>query len=182
MSNRREYDIAYVGLKEAVHVFEYKVDDKFFTSYGEQQFSNCDANVKLSLDKHNGFMQLKFDVDGTVDVSCDRCGNTITKQLWDEFNIIVKLVEEPDAMNETEEDPDIYYIARNESHLHVADWLYEFVNLSVPLQNTCGEDAKGKSLCNEDVLKQLKQMEEEVKKEQVNPLWKGLEKFKDLDN
>ncbi len=48
-------------------------------------------------------MQLKFDVDGRADVNCDRCGNGLPMQLWDEFNIIVKIVEEPDQMNETEE-------------------------------------------------------------------------------
>ncbi|MFX7792992.1 YceD family protein, partial [Acinetobacter baumannii] len=68
----------------------------------------------------------------------------------------------------------------NESHLQVADWMYEFVNLSIPMQNVCGEDAEGKSLCNEEVIKKLEQMESNVNKE-VNPLWKELEKLKGFD-
>ena len=39
--------------------------------------------------------------------------------LWDEFNMVVKQVENPDEMNESEEDPDIFYISRTESHLAV---------------------------------------------------------------
>jgi len=182
MNNRREFDIAFVGLKPGVHVFEYRVDDKFFAAYGEQNFTNCVADIKLSLDKKTGFMQLHFDIGGKVDVICDRCGNTITRDLWDEFNIVVKMTDEPDTMNEQEEDPDVYYISRGESHLHVADWLYEFVNLSIPMQNVCGEDEKGKSKCNQEVIEKLKKMEDDVQKENNNPLWKGLEKFKDLDN
>lgn len=180
MSHRREYDIAFVGLKPGVHVYEYRIDDKFFTEYGEQDFVNCKADVKLSLDKKTGFIQLQFDVGGSVDVICDRCGNTLTKQLWDEFNLVVKMVEEPEAMNEQEEDPDVYYISRGESHLHLADWLYEFINLSIPMQKMCTEEQYGGPLCNKEVLQKLKQMEDEVMKE-TNPLWKGLEKFKDLD-
>ena len=65
MNHRREYEIAFVGLKPGVHLYEYKVDDKFFIPYGEQDFSLCDATVKLYLDKKSGFMQLKFDMRST---------------------------------------------------------------------------------------------------------------------
>ncbi len=180
MSQRREYEIAFVGLKPGMHVFEYRVEDKFFVPYGEQDFTNCIANIKLSLDKKNGFMQLKFDVDGTVDVICDKCGNTLPMQLWDEFNIIVKIVDEPEVMNEQEEDPDVYYISRGESHLHMADWIYEFVNLSIPLQKMCKEEEMGGAKCNIEVLEKLRKMEEQAQKDS-NTVWKGLDRFKNLE-
>jgi len=187
MSNRRAYDIAFVGLKPGVHAFEYQIDDKFFESYGEQDFHNCKADVKLTLDRQNGFMLLKFDIAGTVESQCDRCGNPLELQLWDEFNIVVKMVEEPDEMNGNEEDPDVYYISRTESHLHLSDWLYEFINLSVPNQHYCGEDEQGGSQCNPDVLAKLAQMERDAQEasEQAlkdNSVWKGLDKFKDLED
>lgn len=180
MSNRREFEIAFVGLRPGIHVFEYRVDDKFFTDYGEQDFENCLANVKLTLEKNSGFMLLKFDVDGSVDVSCDRCGNPLKMQLWDEFNIVVKMVEEPQVMNDREEDPDVYYIGHNESHISVADWIYEFISLSLPMQKMCPEDEIGGPRCNKEVLEKLKQMENEVEKS-ANPIWKGLEQFKDIE-
>ena len=180
MSHRREYEIAFVGLKPGIHEYEYRVDDKFFVPYGEQDFKNCAANVKLSLEKNSGFMQLKFDVDGTVESNCDRCGNSLPFQLWDEFNIIVKLVEDPNTMNEQEEDPDIYYISRSESHLHVSDWIFEFINLSIPLQKMCRKEEMGGPQCNKEVLEKLRKMEEDAQKD-TPTLWKGLEKFKDLE-
>jgi len=51
MSHRREFEIAFVGLKPGIHVFEYGIDDQFFVPYGEQDFINLEANVKLSLEK-----------------------------------------------------------------------------------------------------------------------------------
>jgi len=180
MSQRREYEIAFVGLKPGIHVYEYRIEDKFFVPYGAQDFENCMANIKLSLDKNNGFMQLKFDVDGELNVACDRCGNTLPTQLWDEFNIIVKIVDDPEVMNEQEEDPDVYYIARGESHLHLADWIYEFVNLSIPSQKMCREEEIGGPKCNTEVLEKLRKMEEEVTKDS-NTVWKGLDKFKNLE-
>jgi uncharacterized metal-binding protein YceD (DUF177 family) len=90
-------------------------------------------------------------------------------------------VEEPDQMNETEEDPDVYYISRGESHLHLADWIFEFVNLSFPLQKMCAESEIGGPKCNKEVLEKLRKMEEDAQKEPPTTIWKGLDQFKNLD-
>lgn len=180
MNHRRMYEIAFVGLKPGIHVFEYHIDLTFFAHYGEQQFSDCEADVKLSLEKHQSFMLLKFDTGGTVDVICDRCGNKLRLQLWDEFNITVKMVDEPEVMNSQEDDPDVYYISRGESHLYVGDWIFEFVNLSIPMQKMCPPDEVGGPQCNQEVLEKLKQMEDEAKKSNIT-IWKGLEQFKNLE-
>lgn len=179
MNSRRAYEIAFVGLKPGVHEYHYEIGDKFFQAYDEQDFTSCQAKVRMLLDKNNGFMLLKFDVDGTADVTCDRCGNGLTVKLWDEFNIVVKMVDEPEKMNDTEEDPDVYYISRTASHIFVGDWIYEFINLSIPLQKICAGDMSGKSTCNEEALNRLEQMKRDSD-ESAKPIWKGLEQFKDL--
>lgn len=180
MSYRREFEIAFVGLKPGVHNYSFLIEDKFFEPYQTQDFNNCNTNIKLELDKKSSFMMLKFDVDGIVDGICDRCGNTLSMQLWDEFNMIVKLVEEPEVMNHQEEDPDVFYIGKGETHLHISDWIYEFISLSIPLQKKCGEDEKGNSLCNKEVLKKLNEMNKDSSASHET-IWKGLEQFKKLD-
>ncbi len=179
MSHRREYEIAFVGLKAGEHEFSYEITDKFFEPFQPQDFTNCKAIVKLKLDKKNGFMLLKFDIDGQAEVVCDRCGNNLPLQLWDEFNLIVKMVDDPEIMNEREEDPDIYYISKGESHLHVSDWIYEFINLAIPMQRMCKEDEIGGPQCNKEVLTRLKQMEDD-RTSNTSTIWKGLDQFKDL--
>ncbi len=178
MNFRREFEIAFVGLKTGIHNYEYRVDDKFFANYGSQDFLHCNAVIKLELDKKSSFMLLKFDIDGTADVNCDRCGNPLPLSLWEEFKVMVKLVDNPEEMNEQEEDPDVYYISRGESHLHLADWIYEFINLSIPMQKMCPPEEVGGPQCNKEVLAKLAKVE--IKKDEINPLWKGLEQFKDL--
>ena len=179
MSVRREYDIAFVGLKPGVHEYTYTVGELFFESYPPQEFSEPNAKVRLLLEKSSTFMLPKFHVDGSVMSSCDRCGNPLKVELWDEFEMLVKLVDDPDRMNEEEEDPDVFYISRGESLLNVENWIYEFVTLSVPTHRICPEDEQGHSTCNQDVLKKISQLEKE-KEETQNPLWKGLDKFRNL--
>ena len=115
MGNRHEYDIAFVGLKPGIHEFNYQVDDQFFagfnsTDHKETDFNNCYASVRLTLQKSTSFMMLKFEVGGSVNAICDRCGNTLPIDLWDEFKLVIKQVENPEEMNQSEEDPDVFYI------------------------------------------------------------------------
>ena len=181
MAGKRGFDIAFVGLKPGVHEFAYEIKDEFFKDYDQQDFTNCNALVKLSLDKNNGFMMLKFEVGGSLEVTCDRCGNGLPMQLWDEFKMVVKLVDDPEVMNDQEEDADVHYISRSESHLHVADWIYEFINLSIPMQRMCNEDEIGGPHCNKEVLARLNQMQPGENKEPANNIWKGLDKIKGLE-
>ena len=180
MSHRREYEIAFVGLRPGLHEFNYPITDKFFEPFQQQDFSNCGANIKLTLDKKTGFMLLSFAIDGTLEVNCDRCNGKLPLDLWDEFNIIIKLVEGSEGMNEQEDDPDVYYISRSESHINVANWIYEFINLSIPMQKVCDFEKMDGPHCNAAALEALKKLDTENGKKE-NPIWKGLEKFRDME-
>lgn len=178
MANRRAFEIAFVGLKPGVHEFNYEVDDKFFAERENHDLTNCQATIRLSLDKKSGFMLLKFEIRGKAGVTCDRCGNPLTMDIWDEFNMLVKMVENPDEMNQQEEDPDVFYISRTESHIDVAGWIYEFVLLSIPMQRRCSEEEMGGPQCNKEVLEKLRLMEAGEQEKRTNEIWKGLEQFK----
>ena len=178
MASKRAFDIAFVGLKPGVHEFDYELDGQFFIEKGAIDFENASANIKLKLEKNKGFMILKFEVGGKAKVTCDRCGNPLQLDLWDEFKMLVKLVENPEEMNEQEEDADVYYIGRTESHLDVSAWLYEFVLLSVPMQKMCSPEEMGGPQCNNEVLEKLKAMEAKNEDHNAGNLWKGLDQFK----
>ena len=181
MGHNRDFEIAFVGLKPGVHEYNFEITDKFFVPFQQQDFRNCKANVKLLLDKKTGFLLLKFEVGGSLEVTCDRCNNNLPFELWDEFRMTVKIAEDPEQMNDQEEDPDVYYIGRGESHIDVANWIYEFINLSIPMQKVCSFELMNGPHCNPAALDVLKKLEPEEKKAEENPIWKGLEKFKDLD-
>ena len=178
MANKRAFEIAFVGLKPGIHELNYKVGEKFFAERGTEEFTNCEADIKLLLDKKNSFMLLKFEVIGKSDVTCDRCGNPLKIDLWDEFNMLVKLVDNPEEMNSQEEDPDVFYIPRTESHIDVGNWIYEFVLLSMPMQKMCPVEEIGGPQCNNEVLEKLRKMEVKEAGNNANQIWKGLEKFK----
>jgi uncharacterized metal-binding protein YceD (DUF177 family) len=91
----------------------------------------------------------------------------------------VKMVEDPEAMNEQEEDPDVFYISRTESHLDIEAWIYEFINLSLPIQKSCGYEVMDGPFCNPEARKWLTGEEKPPAPPSDNPIWKGLERFKE---
>ena len=181
MSNRREFEIAFVGLKPGVHEYNYDIDDRFFVEYQEQDFHDVKAHVRLLLEKNNSFMILRFQMGGKAEVTCDRCSNNLPLELFEDFTVTIKMVEEPELMNGQEEDPDVYYISKGESHLDVKDWIYEFINLSIPMHKTCNYENMDGPYCNKEAREMLKKLESD-KADKENPIWKGLERFKDLEN
>lgn len=179
MAGKREFEIPFVGLKAGVHEFNYDLEADFFEEKSAD-IEKVEANVKLLLEKSNGFLLLKFIVGGKANVACDRCGNPVVVDLWDEFSMVVKLTDDAEAMNDSEEDPDVFYIPKTESHIDVKNWLYEFVMLSIPLQRICGNDEKGASLCNQDVIQKLEEMKIRTEDDRnAGSIWKGLDKFKE---
>lgn len=178
MRPHKEFEIAFVGLKSGIHEFDYDIDDKFFSAYKTPDFSNSKLHIRLLLDKKSGFFLLKFEITGEVLVNCDRCGDPFELPVWDEFNMVVKLVEDPSLL-EADDDPNVAYLSRHESLLQVADWIYEFSLLSVPMQRIHPDNNEGKSGCNPKALKMLDEMKQRSGKEE-NPVWKDLDKFKNI--
>ena len=149
---------------------------KAHTNKVTQDFTNCEATVKLLLEKNNNFFLLKFEIGGKATVNCDRCGQPFELQLWDDFNQVVKLVDNPEEMMD-DEDADVAYISKSESHLNVAEWIYEFINLSIPMQRIHPDKSDGKSGCDPKILEMLENMSQQSG-EKDNPIWKDLDKFR----
>lgn len=176
MKHNREYEIAWQGLKPGPHTLAYDIDDRFMQERGcSDEFTNWNAKVKLIFDKHEGFFMLHFDIGGNVTVPCDRCGDDFKLDLWDEFNLIIKLTSE--ETDDTDDEDDVVFIPRSETVIDLSTWIYEYVMLSVPLQHIHPDKANGQPGCNPEALHLLDELKEH-EEPKANPLWKGLEGIK----
>jgi uncharacterized metal-binding protein YceD (DUF177 family) len=162
MKHSREFEIAFVGLKPGNHVFNYSIEDSFFEKFENPEFKQAHIDVKLNFDKKNGLFLLKFVINGNVLIPCDRCGDEFEMALWDEFELVVKVIEDELVAKKTEEDAEVAYIGRSESLLDVSPWIYEFIVLSVPIQHIHPNDEQGKSTCNQQALDILNQTKSNV--------------------
>lgn len=177
MKHSREYEIAWQGLKPGPHTFQYEIGDRFMQEHGDWDLEGLKARVTVSFDKQPSFFMLRFDVDGELLVPCDRCGDEFKLRLWDEFNLLIKLTGE-DA-EEKEDDADVVFIPRSETVIDIGNWIYEFVQLSIPLQRIHPDLENGESGCNKEALALLNKLSEHEEDHHNNELWKGLEALKE---
>ena len=160
MKHNREFEIAFVGLKSGEHVFNYSITDAFFEKFEKPEFNNAAVDVRMVMDKKQGCFLLKFFINGKVTIMCDRCGDDYELLLWDEFELLVKQIDDAEVARKSEDDAEVAYIARSESILDVSTWIYEFIILSVPMQHIHPDDNEGNSTCNQQVLEFLKNQQQ----------------------
>ncbi len=174
MKNRREFDIAFVGLTPGIHEYSYAVDDSFFDKFEKPEFTNSSINIHLSFDKKQSIFLLYFRIDGVVTIPCDRCGDDYAMTLWDEFDIVIKQIDDELVAQKTDDDAEVAYIGRSESILDVSPWIYEFIILSVPIQHIHPDDKDGISTCNPIAIQYLNNLTNSSNP----PIWDDLKKHK----
>jgi uncharacterized protein len=173
------YKIPFVGLKIGVHEFEYELNDHFFANYEYSLIKKGDLKVNLSFDKRETMMMLSFNIDGIVNVQCDRCLEYFDMHLEGDTPLIVRLGDE-----QYEETDDIISIARGEQEFDVGPYLYEFTNLLLPLTIIHPDDAKGKSLCNKETLKKIEELSagKKTNNEPIDSRWEVLKGLYNKNN
>ena len=173
MKNLREFKIPYVGLKDGIHDFEFDIDDKFFEHFAESPISGSQLKVTLGFDKKPSLFILSFSIDGSMMVECDRCLEQFRQSIFGDYTVYVKLTEEEDL---EEDEDDVVYHSRSETHFNVAPLIYDYINLSIPVQNIHPDDENGNPGCDPKVLAILEKMKED-KKQDTDPRWEALKKL-----
>jgi len=175
MDPLRQYEIAFVGLKQGVHDFNYHIDDRFFQLFSESIVEKADVMVHLKFEKHPSFFMFNFHLQGKVHLPCDRCGVELDYPIESENSVIVKFDEHREG-DDDDSMADVIYIGRNETHFSVAQLIYEFVNLSIPINHVTCDNLNGEKPCDENVLNQLQSPDDH--ESTVDHRWDDLTKIK----
>lgn len=167
----KEYTIAISGLKEGVHHFDFEVKDEFFALFEASPIKRGDVKVDFYFEKQSGMYVLIFAIDGKVGVECDRCLEEFMLPISSSDTLFGKF--DP---SEAEDDPDIIYIPKTDTEINIAEYIYEFIVLSVPLSKT--HDDAGER-CPEEIYKYLAQEPEPETDEPAknNPFGDALKGF-----
>ena len=92
MNNLRPYDVDFVKLKEGTHQFDFEIDNTLFEAF-QSSLSTEKLAVKLFFTKSTNMFNLQFDLNGKVNVECDRCLNAINLPISNMQLLIVKVTE-----------------------------------------------------------------------------------------
>jgi len=150
------YTIIFKGLSLGSHVFDWAIDGGFFESYEMSEISDARIQVQLTLMKHSGFLELHFGLDGWVEVSCTRCLDPLKLDVASEARMYVKF-DHHAGEDVSDDDTDVIILSYDEDRLDVAQYLYEYAHLNLPIRRVHPDDANGYSTCNAEMIRQLEQ-------------------------
>jgi uncharacterized protein len=165
------YTIAFKGLGLGIHEFDYQVDKRFFEYFDGGIADDGNVSVKVTLEKQSSLMVLRFSVNGTVKVQCDRCLELYDQAVKSENEIIVKFGEE--SFNEGD---DVIWVSPADHQINVAKLIYDFIILSIPIRQVHPDDSEGNSTCDPEMLERLRDLSVPEQPDQ-SERWNDLKKL-----
>ena len=88
------YSIAYKGLKNSTHDFQFEVDDALFAAYESREIKGGKLAVEVTLTKSDNQLEMDFVIEGEVTCECDRCLEDCLIPIDYEGHLIVRISDE----------------------------------------------------------------------------------------
>ena len=140
------YKVDLKNMSTDVQIFEYKLDNVFFSNIGSDDIQKGKLIVNLIVKKIPMMFEFNFHIEGTVVIPCDRCLDDMDFTVTTDNRLIVKLGKEY-----AEESDEIIIIPEEEGEINLAWFIYEFIVLAIPIKHV---HAPGK--CNKAMTSKLK--------------------------
>ncbi|MCX6258820.1 MAG: DUF177 domain-containing protein [Bacteroidia bacterium] len=169
------YSIPFKGLKEGAHEFLFDVSDRFFLEFEQSEVTSGQFMVKVKLDKSSQMMVLDFDISGSVWITCDRCLELFSLPLKFNGELFVKFGSET-----LERTDDLLVLSYAEHELNISQFIYESIDLSMPMKRVHPEDENGFPGCDKDMLEKINEFTNRTSVpgvEDFDPRWKELQKL-----
>jgi len=153
--------IDFASLKNGEHSFLYTLDGELFKENHYDEIHGANLKVVIEFNKNSRIMMFNFTIDGTVNVTCDRCGDDFDLPVFLKKQLIVKT-----ESREHQEEDDMVTLATGEKDIDIAPYVYQYVVLSLPMQKLHPPEKDGSRACNTEVLSKLKKLEVEKSSEE----------------
>ncbi|MEG1579988.1 MAG: DUF177 domain-containing protein [Bacteroidaceae bacterium] len=140
------YKIDLKVLPADAKLFQFDIDDAFFTSLDEAEIAGGQLAVRLEIKPTSGAFNLCFNIKGAVKVVCDRCLDSLTFPIVTENTLKVKFGAEFEDLD------DLVTIPEEDGVIDVAWHIYEFINLALPIKRVHKEGE-----CNEEMMQKLQE-------------------------
>lgn len=147
--NGQEYIIDYKSLESGTYEVDYHIDKEFFALFDEPLVEDGDVDVHVVFKVSLAALQFHFDIQGTLDVECDRCLEHFDMPIESSYDMVARI---GDEASPEEEYDDFINISQNDSEIDLSKHIYEFVVLSLPPQKVHPDDEDGNSTCNPEML------------------------------
>jgi uncharacterized protein len=171
----KQFSIPFTGLKLGKHQFEYEIDKSFFDAFEYSLVKDGALKATVELDKQETMLILHFDIEGTIQLNCDKCLSEFAQPIEIKERQIVKFAED----NLESDDLEIIVLGKKESELDISELIYEYITVAVPYINKCEQVNKE---CDQEMMATLAKLASgntaEEEEPSDDPRWAALKKLK----
>lgn len=167
MDPLRAYVVPLKSLRNGMHTFGWLIDRSFFDHFENSPIREGQFQVRVDLDKEEGLSTLHLSISGSYRSICDRCLASIVIPVQGQYTLYVKTAENDES------DPNLICMGPGEVDLKLADVLYDYVCLTIPISQLIQCEEMDPSPCDQDVLNRIQIME----RPQDPSIWEGLKNF-----
>jgi uncharacterized protein len=174
---KSQYKIQFGGLSVGEHQFEFEITEKFFEQFGNSEITKAKILVNANLVKQNTLMHIVFTFNGTVGLSCDRCLIDYDCPVFGNEKLVIK------HGNPEESNDDILVLKEGLEEADFSQYLYEYIELSLPTRRVPCEDEENEIEvdCDEEMLAKYNNLRTEEESNE-NPEWEKLKNIKFNNN
>jgi uncharacterized protein len=129
MKALNKFNIDIYRLSNATHEYIFDIDSSFFGLFETGIIEKGDAEAKVILRKTDSLIEATYLIEGTVELECDRSLELFDFPISTNNKILYKFGEE-----EMEIDDNIYIITKLTQKINVAQHIYDFINIAVPMK------------------------------------------------
>lgn len=150
------YKVDLKGMATDTVSYRWQADNDFFSAVQGSEIKQGLLDVALRVKRTSGAYELEFQLQGEVEVTCDRCLESMNQPI-DAF-CTLRVVMGEDFVD----DGDVVVIPEREGVINVAWNIYEFAALQIPLRH---------------VHPNCEALSESSEEERVDPRWADLKKL-----
>lgn len=173
----KPFEIEIQGLSLEQHSFDFSFGNDLFGAFEGSLIEKGEGSVHLELIKSETMLTLSFEIEGWVELICDRSLKPFNFPVEIREELMVKYGDEY-----AELDADLIVVPREAQHLNVAQFIYEFITVTIPMKkihpdlatDDDDDEVDGSLVYRTSGDEQPKEEEEE----KIDPRWEALKKFR----
>lgn len=129
MKELRNFNIDIYRLSDTTHDYVFDIDNSFFEFFETGLIQKGTGTAKVTLRKTDTLIEAIFELEGTVELECDRSLELFDHPFYTKERVLYKYGEE-----EMELSDEIIVITKLTQKINVAQHVYDFINIAIPMK------------------------------------------------
>ncbi|WKN32938.1 DUF177 domain-containing protein [Porifericola rhodea] len=183
MKNLAHFDIDIYKLANKQYKYQYQIDKSFFDNFENSLVKTGKLNAEVTFDKQENLITVIFDIKGEIELECDRSLEKFDYPISIHEKVLYQYGEEEQELSD-----EIIIITANTQKINVAQNIYEFIGLSVPMRKVHPRYAEeedplvdGEIIFSSSTAKDSEEKKDEKNDDNVDPRWNVLKNLKNLN-